>query len=393
MTTITGFIPTELRSGTMPHVAILVSGQRATEEGPVTRRMAVGLVAEGAIVTLVEPLPERDPDVMQPERLRNDRRFELPRTLRYETRVPFWRRSDRLGRLSAAFERSMPDLIWAAGADAWDLATSLGEALDRPVALDFRRKEDLRLAAKAIRSERVVAIVAPCEALAREARSVVAEQFVRVVPMGVRVDDSFAPRIGPAQVVAILAEGRDERAFSAALRAARSALERFPDLLFTVEFPGSASASVWRFARSLGLLDRITAIDGAAGSGLAMTAVRACDVLLLPEARGGPRAETLVALARGIPVIAALDPMADVLADGETAILLPPGDQHSQLWADALIATLDHPEQARAFALRGRSLVLSRHGSALAASACLATVTDLLRGGPLRFVTATSQAT
>lgn len=377
----------------LPHIAMLVSPQRAAEEGPLTHRMAVGLVGEGAMVTLIDPLPERDPDVMQPQRIRVDRRFELPRRERYEQRVPFWRRRDRLSRLAAQFERTAPDLIWAAGADAWDLATALGEELDRPVALDFRRKDDLRQAAHAIRSDRVVAIVAPCEALAREARALVGEQFVRVVPMGVRVDDSFAPRIGAPQVIAILAEGRDERAFTAALRAARAALERFPDLLFTVEFPSNASAAVWRFARSLGLLDRITAIDGAAGSGLAMTAVRTCDILLLPEPRGGPRAETLVALSRGVPVIAALDPMADVLADGETAVLLPSGDQHSQLWADALIATLDHPEQARAFAIRGRSLVLARHRSAVAAAACLATVNDLLRGGPLRFLTATPQAT
>lgn len=387
MTTITDVIPGALRPSGMPHIALLASAQRASEEGPGTHRMAVALVGEGAIVSLVDPLPERDPDATQPERVRSDRRFELPRRIRYEARVPFWRRRDRLHRLVAAFERSMPDIVWAAGADGWELATAVGEALDRPVALDFRRRDDLRLAPKAIRSDRVVAIVAPCEALAREARAVVGEQFVRMVPMGVRVDDSFAPRIAPPQVIAILAEGRDERAFTAALRAARAALERFPDLLFTVEFPPNASAAVWRFARSLGLLDRITAIDGSGGSALAMTAVKACDALLLPEPRGGPRAETLVALARGIPVIAALDPMADVLADGETAILLPAGDQHSQLWSDVLIATLDHPEQARSFALRGRALVLARHRSTHAASACLAAVQDLLRGSPFQFVT------
>jgi glycosyltransferase involved in cell wall biosynthesis len=169
--------------------------------------------------------------------------------------------------------------------------------------------------------------------------------------------------------------------------AARAALERSPELLFTVEFPRNASAALWRFARSLGLLDRITAIDARGGSALSMTAVRACDVLLLPEPRGGPRAETLVALARGVPIIAATDPMADLLIDGETAILLPSGDQHARQWADVLVALLAHPEQARGFAERGRSLVLARHRSAHVASLCLATVQDLLREGPVRFVT------
>lgn len=389
MTTIGTFLPSGLGDGPRPgspaHVAMVVSPDRFRQEAALTARLAVGLVAEGLTVTVVEPLPEVAPDATQPRRARLERRFELPHRVRYETRVPFWRRRDRLARLVAAFDRSVPDLVWAAGVDGWDLAIDLAEALDRPVALDFRRAADLKVAVRSIRSERVVAVVAPCDALARLARAVVPDQFVRVVPMGVRVDDSFQARIGPARVIAILGEGRDDRAFAAALRAARSALERHPDLMCVVEFPAGGSAAVWRFARALGLLDRITAVDGSTDAGLAMTAVKACDVLLMPEPRGGPRAEALVALARGIPVIAAVDPMADVLVDGETAVILPSGDQHSSLWADALLAALEHPEQARLLAERGRALVLARHRSTAAAAACVACVQDLLRGGPLVF--------
>jgi glycosyltransferase involved in cell wall biosynthesis len=378
---------TEPRLPPLPHVAILASPDRIADEGHACSRLAVGLVAEGATVTLLDPLPERDPDATQPERMRLDRRFELPRRVRYEARVPFWRRRDRINRLACAFDRGAPDLIWCAGADGWALGTALGEELDRPVALEARRRDDLELAVRALRSDRVVALVTPTPALTREARRLVGDQFVREVPMGVRLDERSLPRIGPPQVIAILAEGRDERAFTAALRAARAALERAPDLLFTVEFPRNASAALWRFARSLGLLDRITAIDARGGSALAMTAVRACDVLLLPEPRGGPRAETLVALARGIPIVAAVDPMADLLVDGETALLLPAGDQHARQWADVLVALIEHPEQARGFAQLGRERALARHRSAHVASICLATVQELLRDGPLRLVT------
>jgi glycosyltransferase involved in cell wall biosynthesis len=377
----------EARATPLPHIAILASPERIADEGSATSRLAVALVAEGATVTLLDPLPERDPDATQPERVRLDRRFELPRRVRYEARVPFWRRRDRVQRLAAAFERSAPDIIWSAGSDGWALATALGEELDRPVALEVRRRDDCDGAVRALRSDRVVALITPTPALTREAQRLIGEQFVREVPMGVRLEESVLPRVGPPQVIAILAEGRDERAFTASLVAARAALERSPELLFTVEFPRNASAALWRFARSLGLLDRITAIDARGGSALSMTAVRACDVLLLPEPRGGPRAETLVALARGVPIIAATDPMADLLIDGETAILLPSGDQHARQWADVLVALLAHPEQARGFAERGRSLVLARHRSAHVASLCLATVQDLLREGPVRFVT------
>lgn len=381
-----GLGPFVTKSESMPHVAIVVSPERFRQEAALTNRLAVGLVGEGVAVSVIEPLPEQAPDATQPRRARLERRFELPRRVRYEPRVPFWRRRDRLAKIVSAFDRHPPDLLWAAGCDGWEFAVELAEAIDRPIALDFRREADLSLAKRVLRSERVVALVAPCEALARAARSVVPEQFVRVVPLGVRVDDDFQPRIGAARVIAILGEGRDPHTFAAALRAARTALDRHPDLMCIVEFPTNDSGAVWRFARALGLLDHITAVDGSTDAGLAMTAVRACDILLLPEPRGGPRAEALVALARGVPIIGAVDPFADALIDGETAVLLPAGDVHAALWGQALMATLEHPEQARALAVRGRALVLARHRSTVAAQSCLACVHDLLRGGPLKLL-------
>ena len=79
----------EARATPLPHIAILASPERIADEGSATSRLAVALVAEGATVTLLDPLPERDPDATQPERVRLDRRFELPRRVRYEARVPF----------------------------------------------------------------------------------------------------------------------------------------------------------------------------------------------------------------------------------------------------------------------------------------------------------------
>jgi len=371
------------------HIALIASPERWRSERELLRRLAIGLLGEGAAVTVVEPAPERDPESVLPELVRSERRFEVPRRLNYEVRVPFWRREERLNRMVSAFERSMPDLVWAAGADGWDFATQLADACDRPVALELRSDADLKFAPRALRSDRVVALVTPCEPLARVARSIVSEQFVRVVPLGVRVDESLPPRIGPARIIAIIGEGRDERPFAAALRAAHAALERFPELLFLVEFPLGTGSSLWRFARALGMLNRITAVDAAAvGGRLAMTAVSACDVLISTEPHGGPRPEVLAALGRAVPVIAAADPMCDALVDGETALLLPAGETQSVVWTDALLATLDHPDQAREMAARGRALVVARYRSSVAASACLATALDLVRGGPLRFVPA-----
>jgi hypothetical protein len=90
-----------------------------------------------------------------------------------------------------------------------------------------------------------------------------------------------------------------------------------------------------------------------------------------------------------VPVIAVADPMADALVDGETAIVLGAGEARAAIWTDALLASLQHPEHARRIAAHGRRLVLARHRSSSAALACLATATDLVRGGPMAFAAAT----
>lgn len=366
----------------LPQIALIVSPRRALEERMNVRRLATALLAEGAVVTLFEPRAERDNDATQLLRERPERRFELPRQVAYDARVPFWLRRSRIERMVQVCERSMPDLVWCCGADCWSLAIALGDALDRPVALDFRCWDELRGATKAIRHERVVALVAPCEALARVARGIVPEALVRLVPLGVRVPDSLTLDASPeARVVLMLTERGNSTVIESALRAVKSACMRHPDLLALVECDPGRDTQVWRAARTLGLLERMTAVSRGAMSN---AAVEACDLLLLPEIRGGPRSEALVAMGRGIPIIATPDPYSDTLLDAETAFLLPAGAGQKRAWDDAVTASIQHHDQAKRLAARGRALILRRHRSSHAAEALLATAIELVRGGPLR---------
>ncbi len=370
----------------LPSIAFLASAELWATEAPHLRRRAVALVAEGATATLIEPESDRDPEATQLDNDRPERGLELPRRVRYRPRVPFWLRGDRLERLANRFDRAEPDLVWASGAAAWDLATALARALDRPTVLELRSRHDLRLLPKAIRDDHVVAAVAPCEALARAARGTIPEAMVRAVPLGVPVPDAL-PELDsdlPAEtpVVTILGELADQPTFAAALTGLRVASDRFPGLLAAVEFPRSSDAAGWRLARELGLLPRLTAL---AGASLASRAMVASDLLVVAESRGGPRCEVLEALGRGVPAIAVSDPLADVLLDAETAVLLGPAEHRAAAWGEAILRSLEHPRQARSLAQRGRSLVWARHRSSVAAAACLGAAQDLLHGSPLRY--------
>jgi glycosyltransferase involved in cell wall biosynthesis len=204
--------------------------------------------------------------------------------------------------------------------------------------------------------------------------------------MGVSVPDAIpdpgAGRPDSAPVVTILAELADQPTMAAVLNGLRSASERFPGLLAAVEFPRANDAAGWHVARGLGLLPRLTAL---AGPALAARAVVASDLVILAEVREGPRAESLEALGHGVPTIALADPFADVLLEAETAVLLGPAEHRAAAWSDAILRSLEHPEQSRALAQRGRALVWARHRSSVAAAACLSVAQDLLHGSPLRY--------
>ncbi|MBL9149925.1 MAG: hypothetical protein JNM94_14640 [Phycisphaerae bacterium] len=389
-----------------PNLAIVVSPRAMAEEGAVVRRAAAAMVADGASIVLFEPKPRRDPDALDAAYERTERRFELPRRATYDPEVPFWLRRARREAMAEAGERVAPDLVWAYGGDAWDVALALAEEIDRPAALAFRREPELRLAPKALRNDRAIAVVAPCGALADRARTVVPEQFVRVVPIGVRLSDEpgeprairrvRGPLLGNAEmapsapVVAILVEGGMSAEVRFALRACRNAVDRVPDLEVLLECDAGGSKETWNAARSLGLLSHTTAITR---GDLTVAAIDAASLVLFPEPAGGPRLETLLALGNGVPVIAAADPYSDLLVDGETAVVIGGGGTDrptdartlERLWTECVAGALLHPEGTAPLATRASLAVRELHRSSIAAETWLTTAGYLAEGNSLRF--------
>jgi glycosyltransferase involved in cell wall biosynthesis len=92
---------------------------------------------------------------------------------------------------------------------------------------------------------------------------------------------------------------------------------------------------------------------------------RALDVFVVP--RVDERAARLVtplkpfeAMAAGIPlVVSALDPLLEIIGDGERGRSFPPGD--ASALADVLVALNDDPDTRRDLAKRGRDWVVSEH--------------------------------
>ena len=102
----------------------------------------------------------------------------------------------------------------------------------------------------------------------------------------------------------------------------------------------------------------------------------AMDLYVQPSLWEGLSYSVLEAMGRGLPVVATdISGNTDVVKDGATGLVVPPGD--AQAIAEAVRLLLDDVERRRELGQAARELVLSRHSLADFIEA----IADLYRGG------------
>ena len=93
----------------------------------------------------------------------------------------------------------------------------------------------------------------------------------------------------------------------------------------------------------------------------AIAFIAACDVYVNPADVEGLPVTILEALALGRPVVAtSVGGVPSIVRDGETGVLVPPGDPDAI--AHAISWMVDNPQTATAYGERGRSLIEQHHG-------------------------------
>jgi glycosyltransferase involved in cell wall biosynthesis len=119
-------------------------------------------------------------------------------------------------------------------------------------------------------------------------------------------------------------------------------------------------------ASSLGLHDRV-AFEGMVSADAIVGHFARCDALVLPAvitASGDTEGLGVVlieAMGYGKPVIAsAAGGIVDIVADGDTGLLVPPGDAHAL--AGAIRRAMDEPSEMRRLAARGTAFAAEAFG-------------------------------
>lgn len=338
------------------HLALILDEERLAHEHAMINRLSVGLIAEGVTVTSIVP------DTFAAETADEDeQRIALAARIPTSLRVLPWMRGERRGRLEEAFERKVPDVIYAVGEQGWSLGRDVARSFDRPLLLDLWSAGQLRRLGRRRTGDEVAGYTAPTQHLADAMRDRVDPRLVFLVPMGVGLPGE--PRTvlaDPDRSIALTVTGggRDVRSYEAMLRGLSRVIKEMPQIQVFLELDGPHEHEIWRSARRLGLLENVSAITNAARHRALLTR---CDLLLVPEQYGEVRSIVLEAMAFGMPVVASEDPFLDMLVDGKTAVVV--AEANPDAWARPLRRLLTEPEAARALGLAGRERVAVDHRS------------------------------
>ncbi len=270
---------------------------------------------------------------------------------------------------------------WLAGLAARSRGIPVVRSRHVTIRIARRRALVYRLAARVIASGEATARLVAAAGVSRER--------IVTVPAGVDIarfhpgvsGDAVRTELGldgaPApRLVGLVANIRGSKGHDVFLEAARRILATRPVTRFLIVGDGVGFEQVRRRVRDLGLEHAVRLTGFRRDIPEVMAAL---DVLVLPSVRSEATPQVIPqALAVGTPVVASdVGSVGDLVRDGDTGRLVPPGD--AAALAAAIEDVLADPERARAMASRGRALVTAQHSFDAAMARTVGVYASLLR--------------
>jgi len=247
-----------------------------------------------------------------------------------------------------------------------------------------RRRDAWALRALCRRASRIITV---SEALGRDLETAWPEASGRWIAIPNGVDLQSAEPRPPAEVrrelglpaegplVGMIARLAPQKGIPEFLKAAQWVCERHPEVHFALVGEGPLREEAERLRADLGLETRLTLVgevDSPRGFAGALAA------LVVASTSEGSSLAAMEAMAAGRPVVAtAVGGVPEVVADGETGLLIPPGD--AEALGAAVEALLADPERAAEMGERGRRRAAERFDIRLMLARTKAVYGDVLR--------------
>jgi hypothetical protein len=319
---------------------ILADESFAARERALLSRLEVGLADEG--VRIVHAIPQRALRWYHPEVYSQAVTYQ-DRGLSFSLR---WRVQQLVRALEELAEDGAPvDIVHAFGHPSWEIALELVRQTGASLAVEVWCTELTRAAAHLRPHGDALppVFLVPDQGIERALRDEDPSLSVRLTPWGVHTPPAGREILRPGRAISVMvdASGQGTAAMAAALEGLAAVASSAPEVMIFAESEAVRIAGLWPMIRRLNLSDRFTLIpDLEARRELSLRG----DILLLPEARGEFRSLTLDAMAHGMLVIAAADPLNSVLIDGRTARLVD--RPAAEAWSEALAWALHERDGA-----------------------------------------------
>jgi glycosyltransferase involved in cell wall biosynthesis len=233
-----------------------------------------------------------------------------------------------------------------------------------PVRIGSRQELDSNTSDRQIRLQRlayrfatkvVANSPAALEILEREG---VAASSIAVIPNGVDLG-AFPERAGSASIRTIItvANLRREKSHETLLAAAAVLLRTHPQLRFQIVGDGPRRAELEELSQARGLAGHVEFLGQRED---VPSLLAAADAFVLPSRSEAFPNGAIEAMAAGLPVVASdVGGMRDLIANGRTGVLVPPGDPEAL--ALAVASLIDNPADAAALGRAARREVQQRY--------------------------------
>ncbi len=230
--------------------------------------------------------------------------------------------------------------------------------LDRPIhALLLRtmRRADAVIALSGQLAEELQAAGFPPERIVRIPNGVDPRRFVPVDETTRRARQAALGASGP--VLTFVGRLHAQKDIATLLHATARLREEWPRIHVVLVGEGPEEDALRRLTRELGLQERVSFTGGVAD---VIPYLDATDVFVHPSRAEGMPGALLEAMACGLPCVATrIGGTADVITDGEDALLVPPGDFPSL--GAAIARLLEDQALARRLGARARATVEARY--------------------------------
>jgi glycosyltransferase involved in cell wall biosynthesis len=185
------------------------------------------------------------------------------------------------------------------------------------------------------------------------------EDGFHIVHYGIHVDGVASAYEGPPRLLCV---GRliPMKGHIVLFRAFAAAVERVPELELAIAGRGPLEPALRALARELGLERRIRFLGHVAPI---QRALERALIVVVPSVGEGFGMAALEAMERARPVVAAaVGGLVDIVRDGETGLLVPPGEV--ERLAEAIVELASNPARARRLGEAGRRRALAWFGEA-----------------------------